>query len=249
MSQIKQLPATIAATLAEQPSVLAAHWRGRRTLRLKGSAVGAELAGRLLADEEVQTVVVSPTGDEATVHLAHRPSKQDSAESMLRELADLAGQQNAALAATTRKVQAAPEIVCWLDRQQGTDSYYRLPAVAEGRKRMAFKAAGVLLENAARASELLPVVPATPLSLLAAECWLRSDRERHQRLLKSAGLGGRLSGWYSHRQLKLAASDWVRTCSAMLLIIATGGHAAAVGCLAGNVTWLGWLKFWADTAE
>lgn len=249
MNQPHKLPAAIAQTLSDQPTALAAAWRGRRTIRVRGEAVGAELAGRLLADESVQSVVVSPSGDEATVHLAHRPKKQESPESMLRELADLAGQQQQSLVATTRKVQAAGEIVCWLDRGRGTDSYYRLPEMATGGKRAVLSAAGSLFHAAAQVANLLPIVPAAPLALLAAECWLRSDREKHKALLKAANFGGRLSQWYSHRQIEQTGGDSVRVLSALMLVVALPSAGAAWLCLAANAGWLGWLQFGADCAE
>jgi hypothetical protein len=65
-----------------------------------------------------------------------------------------------------------------------------------------FFVAGVVSLALGIAGIFLPVLPTTPLVLLAATCFARSYRPFHEWLLNHRVLGPTLRDWYEHRSLK-----------------------------------------------
>jgi len=68
--------------------------------------------------------------------------------------------------------------------------------------RALFFVAGVVSLALGIAGIFLPVLPTTPLVLLAATCFARSYRPFHEWLLNHRVLGPTLRDWYEHRSLK-----------------------------------------------
>ena len=68
--------------------------------------------------------------------------------------------------------------------------------------RALFFVAGVVSLALGVAGIFLPVLPTTPLVLLAATCFARSYRPFHEWLLNHRVLGPTLRDWYEHRSLK-----------------------------------------------
>jgi uncharacterized membrane protein YbaN (DUF454 family) len=68
--------------------------------------------------------------------------------------------------------------------------------------RVLFFVAGVVSLALGIAGIFLPVLPTTPLVLLAATCFARSYRPLHEWLLNHRVLGPTLRDWYEHRSLK-----------------------------------------------
>lgn len=171
-------------------------------VRLVGATGGAELAGRLLAAEEVRSVVLDHERSEATVHFF--PDAADVADdrSALSELASLAANQQAALADGARRLNAASEIVCWVDPERGVDSYFRAPKMATGWKRYAYLTGAAVTFALAVIGAVLPGLPTTPFLLLTSYCLIRSSHRWHQRLLRSRVFGGLLRDWHTHRAVR-----------------------------------------------
>ena len=174
------------------------------TVRLRGTQGGAELAGRLLAADGVRSVLLDNARNEATVRL-HGISARKSAENhedVLREIAALASEQQQSLSFTTQRLKAAPEILCWLDRASGVDSYIRAPTVVTGWKRRIYLATAAVTFAGAAVGAILPGLPTTPLLLVTAYLLLRSSRPLHDRLLRSRFFGGLLRDWHSHQGVR-----------------------------------------------
>jgi uncharacterized membrane protein YbaN (DUF454 family) len=68
--------------------------------------------------------------------------------------------------------------------------------------RALFFVAGVVSLALGIAGIFLPVLPTTPLVLLAATCFARSYRPFHEWLLNHRVFGPTLRDWYEHRSLK-----------------------------------------------
>jgi len=68
--------------------------------------------------------------------------------------------------------------------------------------RALFFVAGLVSLALGIAGIFLPVLPTTPLVLLAATCFARSYRPFHEWLLNHRVLGPTLRDWYEHRSLK-----------------------------------------------
>jgi len=191
-------------TAAGAPTPLDARREGD-TVRLRGAARGgAELAGRLLAADGVRSVILDHARDEATVRLKSTSATKsiDEGDNLLREIASLASQQQVSLEFTTQRLKAAPEILCWLDRASGVDSYCRAPQMVTGWKRAAYLAAAGVAFAAAALGALLPGLPTTPLLLVTAYLLLRSSRTWHNRLMRSRFFGSLLRDWQTHQGVR-----------------------------------------------
>lgn len=73
---------------------------------------------------------------------------------------------------------------------------------ATGIRRIGYLAAGWGLVGLAGVGVVLPLLPTTPLLLLAAGCFLRSSERSRQWLLNSRLFGPMLRDWYEHRAVR-----------------------------------------------
>lgn len=74
--------------------------------------------------------------------------------------------------------------------------------VATGISRFLYLSAGWILVGLAGLGVVLPLLPTTPLLLLAAGCFLRSSERSRQWLLRSRVFGPILRDWYEHRAVR-----------------------------------------------
>ncbi|MEM9186124.1 MAG: YbaN family protein [Planctomycetota bacterium] len=207
----------MAALNLTTPPEASGAWLEEGVVKIRGAGGGAELAGRLLAAEAVRSVVLDHNRDEAAVHLTPAAT-QPADEALLRDLATLARDQQAALAQTTGRLRAAGEIVCWIDHEGGVDSYFRAPQMATGWKRIAYLAGAALTFGLAVIGAVLPGLPTTPFLLLTSYCLIRSSRRLHDKLLRSRVFGGLLRDWHAHRGVR----PGVKTKSLAVMAIVVG---------------------------
>ena len=75
-------------------------------------------------------------------------------------------------------------------------------ATTTGYRRWLYLGAGWLLVGLAAAGLVLPLLPTTPLLLLAASCFLRSSERSRRWLLNSRLFGPTLRDWHDHRAVR-----------------------------------------------
>ncbi|MEM6799105.1 MAG: YbaN family protein [Planctomycetota bacterium] len=191
-------------------------WLRGETIHLHGADCSAELAGRLLASEGVRSVILDRPRNETLIHL--QSDAAEDADLQMAKVGALVSQQQAALAATHQRLEAPAEIVCWLDAENGVDSYFRAPVMATGWKRLAYLTGAAVTFALAAVGAVLPGLPTTPFLLLTSYCLLRSSRPLHDRLLRSRVFGGLLRDWHTHRGVR----PGVKTKSLAVMAVVVG---------------------------
>lgn len=97
--------------------------------------------------------------------------------------------------------------------------------------RALFLVAGLLAFTTGVAGVFLPLLPATPLLILAAACFARAYRPFHEWMLEHHWIGPPLRDWYEHRSLPRGTK---------ILAIVT-----MLGSFAVSIAWFvrpGWLQ-------
>lgn len=87
-------------------------------------------------------------------------------------------------------------------RGWSAQSLYNGGMATKGYTRWLYLAAGWLLVGLAAAGLVLPLLPTTPLLLLAASCFLRSSERSRRWLLNSRLFGPILRDWHEHRAVR-----------------------------------------------
>ena len=85
------------------------------------------------------------------------------------------------------------------------DHHAQPPQVATGVRRWLYLAAGFLSLALGGIGVVLPLLPTTPLVILAAYCFARSSPAMHQRLLSNRIFGPLIIEWNEHRSIPLRA--------------------------------------------
>lgn len=86
---------------------------------------------------------------------------------------------------------------------------------ASGYRRWLYVAAGWLLVGLALLGVVLPLLPTTPLLLLAATCFLKSSERSRRWLLNSRLFGPMLRDWHEHR----AVRRWVKVLAVTVILV------------------------------
>lgn len=84
-----------------------------------------------------------------------------------------------------------------------------------------YLAAGFSLVGLAALGLILPLLPTTPLLILAAACFAQSSERWHRWLMEHRVFGELLRNWQDHRCIPLRAK-----CVAVAAIVLFGGYAA-----------------------
>lgn len=79
------------------------------------------------------------------------------------------------------------------------------PTVASGLKRWLFLIGGFVSLTVGAIGVVVPLLPTTPLVILAAYFFARSSPQMHQRLLDSRVFGPLIHDWTEHRSIPLRA--------------------------------------------
>jgi uncharacterized membrane protein YbaN (DUF454 family) len=158
-----------------------------------------DVVANLLALAGVRSVVVD--GERTAATVVFRPNRSaaiDVAEiptSVFVEPVDEAKSDSASRASNA-------SIVSWTDANNRSTCFIRLPASAQGWRRVLLLAAAAFTLALGLAGIVLPGLPTTPFVLVASYCLLRSSPALHGRLLHSRLFGGVLRDWYLHRGLR-----------------------------------------------
>ena len=90
--------------------------------------------------------------------------------------------------------------------------------VATGISRLLYLSAGWILVGLAGLGVVLPLLPTTPLLLLAAGCFLRSSERSRRWLLQSRVFGPILRDWYEHRAVRRPVK-WLAVTVILVVIV------------------------------
>lgn len=104
--------------------------------------------------------------------------------------------------------------------------------MANGRMRWLWVSLGLTCLGIGAAGAVLPLIPTTPLLLLAAFCFARSSKRLHDWLVSHPTLGPPINDWRRHgairRSAKLLATASVAAAMAVSLLLGVGAALIAL---------------------
>ncbi|MGL4512155.1 MAG: YbaN family protein [Lacipirellulaceae bacterium] len=176
------------------------------------SLAAAEVARRVLADNDVRSVTIEPAAGGAAIHFRDHRVEVSS----VRALAERFRRDDALLGSAS--LLGLPAIDSYADEATGRRAFVRRPTEAVGWRRVMHLGLAGLWFTLAMIGVVVPGMPTTCFLLMTSYSLLRSSRRLHERLLASRVFGPSLRHWRLYRGVR----PGVKARALSVLVLVTG---------------------------